>query len=542
MDIQDYIRFPEILSNLGCRKSSIQSERSRYLETYLRYIQAKSFAIESEYIDAGHLKNYASYYAFRTDDVGKKTTRLHFFSRKKEEVEDGFRYFSDRPLDGEYDQYLNEGYLGFIVIRPLQEAVIGRTCLRIYGEGVQASWNRHFPLLRTYKVMVGGMRLSVRSIAFQEQDDEIAACSATAIWHTLHALPHRITTGQIESLFDISNLASASDRQMPAPGEIAHRFPTTGLNAGQIQSYLQSKGLDCLVRGFSGKTRNIGLLEYIHTFCEAKFPLILVGRLYISESKDDNFQLGELHAVTVLGYSEKIDILSNSASERIGKLYVHDDQLGPFARYDVQMPEGGQDFSQYLPRGNNDRITDNSALHLYTKADKIHRRFLPVYAIIPIDSGIRYPYENVAAFARTISEVIIGQIETADQRKPQIEWSIRLQHGSDFKVSLRGVDWVDPQIRQDLLQSSFDYVWVVEFSEIKEMTRTRRLTAVFNANQLRQDGALEAIFSSGDSSVTATYDALLARTANAWDQGKNRTIFPPLIHPTLNKLASLIPQ
>lgn len=543
MNVQKYTKFPDILRALKCQTSACDSERSAYFETYLRYLQARCYIAEENYIDAGHLKDYSSYYSLRGDGVGKKTVRLHFFSKDVEQISSGFEYFSHRAATGDVDEFLNEGYLGFIVIRPLNETVIGRTCLRIYGSGVQASWHRHFPLLRDYKVTVGGMRLMVRSVAFQEQDNEIAACSATSIWHTLHALPHRITTQQIESLFQISSAASTTDRQMPAPGETVHRFPTTGLSAHQILNYLQSKGVDCLVRGFSGKTRSTGLLEYVQTFCSAGAPMILVGRLHVSHNRSSDYSMGELHAVTVLGYSENLEqSTAGGASENIGKIYVHDDTLGPFARYEVVMPDGGASFSSYLPDHLHDKTSLNSAQHLYTKAGPRYRRFLPVYAIVPIDEGVRYPYENVATFAKTFSEIIVGQLDTGQAHgpRPHIEWAVRLQHATQFKVSLRGMKWLDSEIRADLLERSLDYVWAAEFWELlPEGRRDRRLTAVFDANQLRQDGGLVAFFASGSDSKRASYEALIAKTLNAWDTGRNRETFPSAIHPVLNKLAQV---
>lgn len=551
MNVLKYSRFPDILARLKCQQVAIDGERASYLETYLRYLGAKSYVIEDGYIDAGYLKDYAAYYSMR-GDVARKTTRLHFFTRESAEIQEGFEYFWDRTSDGDVDDYLNDAYLGFVVIRPLNETVIGRSCLRAYGAGADdanGSWYRYFPLLRKYQVTLAGMRLNVRSVAFQEQDNEIAACSATAIWHALHALPHRITAQQIESLFEISNSASKTDHRMPALGEAAHRFPTTGLNADQIQGYLQSKGLECLVRGFSGMTMSTGLLEYVHTFCAAGFPLILVGRLHVSENRDRDYGPHELHAVTVLGFSESLKKTSpGAASEKIGKIYVHDDTLGPFARYEVAMPAEKATFASYLRSQYQDDMSRKAAQHLHTGTGTKarYRRFLPVYAIIPIDGGVKYPYENVATFATTFSELIRSQLDTGQAAgpRPQVEWAVKLLHGTEFKVSLRGADWLDADVRADLLERSLDYVWLAEFCEINPATqcRERRLTAIFDANQLRQEGSVIAIFASGGDVRQASYEALLAKTLHAWDAGKNRKTFPVSIHPAMNKIAVVLKE
>lgn len=72
MKVEKYSKFLDVLARLNCQREAIESERSSYLETYLRYLGAKSLFIEDEYIDAGHLKDYSAYYCLRGDSIGKK--------------------------------------------------------------------------------------------------------------------------------------------------------------------------------------------------------------------------------------------------------------------------------------------------------------------------------------------------------------------------------------------------------------------------------------------------------------------------------------
>jgi hypothetical protein len=51
-----------------------------YFFKYLNKIQAKSFLIESNYIDKDFLIDYSNYYSRSFREIPKTTDRIHFFS------------------------------------------------------------------------------------------------------------------------------------------------------------------------------------------------------------------------------------------------------------------------------------------------------------------------------------------------------------------------------------------------------------------------------------------------------------------------------
>ncbi len=65
---------------------------------------------------------------------------------------------------------LQDGYLGFIVVKPLPRTIIGRTCLKTYDS---KGGTRHFPIVRRYPVHLFGIPLRVETLAFQEQDQAV---------------------------------------------------------------------------------------------------------------------------------------------------------------------------------------------------------------------------------------------------------------------------------------------------------------------------------------------------------------------------------
>src|SRR5271166_6978671 len=78
-------------------------------------------------------------------------------------------------------------YLGFVVVRPLPQTVIGRSVLRTYDE--DNGQRRHFPVNpvnQRYRVNLFGLRLHVDGLAYQEQDTVLAACATVSLWSAFH--------------------------------------------------------------------------------------------------------------------------------------------------------------------------------------------------------------------------------------------------------------------------------------------------------------------------------------------------------------------
>ena len=108
-----------------------ESAVGTYLYGYLNYLKAKSVLFEERYIDKDFLIDYSNYYARSFKDYSKFTNRLHFFSEP----------FSDEEIKnlietGNANTYekLSESYLGFIVLKPIDDCngcrLIGRTILK----------------------------------------------------------------------------------------------------------------------------------------------------------------------------------------------------------------------------------------------------------------------------------------------------------------------------------------------------------------------------------------------------------------------------
>lgn len=92
-------------------------------EYYLKRLGTGTIVVEKEYVDRDYLEDFAAFYVRCFHAYSRCCRRLHFFSARF--TGDAFERF----LRGECPDLvttMKEGYLGFLVARPLPQAVICR--------------------------------------------------------------------------------------------------------------------------------------------------------------------------------------------------------------------------------------------------------------------------------------------------------------------------------------------------------------------------------------------------------------------------------
>ena len=154
---------------------------SVYFENYFSTLGAATILIEKEYVDRDFLEDFAAYYVRCFYPYERKCSRLHFFSHAF--ASDDFDALLCGTNGGLTEQELQNAYLGFIVVKPLSQTIIGRTCLKTYPEDNGRRW---FPITRRYEAHLYGMTLTVETLAFQEQDHVAAACATSSLWSAFH--------------------------------------------------------------------------------------------------------------------------------------------------------------------------------------------------------------------------------------------------------------------------------------------------------------------------------------------------------------------
>ncbi|MFZ1766560.1 MAG: hypothetical protein WAT68_07900 [Candidatus Nitrotoga sp.] len=476
--------FDSVIENiLGYGKAQFTSQ-IKYLFGYMKRRGALVIIIEKKYTDGDYLSDYANYYCRCHDDYPRKTTRLHFFEYKLNDEQFESILLED---DSAEKEKLSKAYLGFTVIKPLPETIVGRTCFAPYKEGTNSDGHlRYYPIWRNYKLSCYGLQLEVDSVAFQEQDAEVAACSTTAIWYVLHASPKRLTESEIPSPYDITSKAMhvAFNASNVENGSPHRRFPSPGLDLRQIAEYLRwgrydsfvvgvvpsRKENDAIIPGGEARLTNDFLLAYL----SSKTPLLIVGTLSTSNNQAKQpLAVKGLHAITIMGYSLDPDPDQSVNRrypnqqvhwkfERVVNLYIHDDGVGPFAKYQWS------DKSIQTDGATNTNSPWYLTNHL-ENGEPEERRFDPAYIIVPIRDKVRLSHSGIMEYI----ELACGWIyaSTSHGMEPSNfvrlksgEWSIELIEVNCLKANIMTTPTLKGERKSWCKASLPKYLWRVVFS------------------------------------------------------------------------------
>jgi len=410
----------------------------RFLLGYLETLGCRTMIVERGYTDRNFLEDYAAYYVRCFEPYDRVCTRLHFLAKEM----DGKAVSAAIVADDA--KALQDHYLGFVVVKPLPLTVIGRTCLRPYPSTEERP--RSYPTVQPQAVDLYGLKLSVDTLPFQEQDREVAACASSALWTMLHSTS-RLFQHAMPSPVEITKSATAHARVD------GRTFPNGGgLNTLQIADAIRSVGLEPFGIGVTSVPRlavqsdeysesahslperppgepenetpaqsvedaeraaqmQLELKIAVHAYLRSGIACALLAR-----TTDDVG--GELvkrgnHAVAITGYSlgDKPSLGYGTsetlfAAARLDRLYVHDDQTGPFTRF-------------LFEDGNMLAAEDFSA------PDVDRRLAEPVNLVVPLYHKIRIPLRQVVELTVALDETLEA-ISGIAGLKDRLEWDVQL--------------------------------------------------------------------------------------------------------------------
>src|SRR2546421_1304238 len=314
------------LSNAHCNPDEVASNaRAGYLLGYLSKLGARSMVVERHYTDGDYLEDFASYYVRCHRPYGRRCRRLHFFSCDLDDAKVLALILGELKADEALT--LQESYLGFVVARPLPNAVVGRTVLKTYPDD---GGRRHYSVLLTFTAHLFGMPLHIKGLPFQEQDTVLAACATVALWCAFQKTSELFGT-EAPRPASITRLANRA-------GHRGRPVPSHGLRIEEMCHAIRSVGLEPELLEWMGGNLPWVSLAYAHL--KAGLPVILIVDIQ-----------GDLHAITLTGYSlrdtrvSKREIAGNEVAVplrglRVLEFYGHDDQIGPHAQQRI-VPKSG---------------------------------------------------------------------------------------------------------------------------------------------------------------------------------------------------------
>ena len=306
-----------------------------YLGNYVAQLGGKTVVIEAHYIDRDYIDDVALFYARSLRAYPNYCYRIHFFSEAFDK--DRWRSFVTETDVEKRDQnrkLLQNSYLGFVVVRPLAGAPIGRTVLKTYPGQTPTGETRTFGGARDYVVHLTGFEFHVLGLAFQQQDQGVSACATTALWSAL-----RRASAPEEGLRvpTAANITEAASRYVLEDGRA---LPAAGLSIYQMCEATRAAGLaPLLIQAVSLEHDRAQILAYT----QSGFPPVLA--IQPLNSADG-------HAVCAVGVKlGKIapgtdpTIHYRDAATAVCGVYLHDDRLGPYATTQLEsytLPDTGE--------------------------------------------------------------------------------------------------------------------------------------------------------------------------------------------------------
>jgi hypothetical protein len=309
----------------------VDSRQVKYLRCYLHDLGARAVVIEPNYFDRDYLSEFEAFYATSSAGYPNICRRVHYFSRTVSRATFAKAVGGDEPA-----RTLVEGsYLGHVILRPIPGAPIGRTVLKVYPDdaGMVAGTPRVTQPAREYEAHVAGLTLKVSGLAWQQQDAAVGSCATVALWSMLHSSAfddhHAIpTTAQITSM---AHWSAPTGRRI---------FPDSGLQLAQVLEVIKGHGLaPVMITGdrehdeFSRER----FCSLVASFVRSGYPVLVSG--WLEE------EAREAHTVCIVGFRSPAvpDVADGEyvpADENIEVMYVHDDNLGPNARFHVEAKAG----------------------------------------------------------------------------------------------------------------------------------------------------------------------------------------------------------
>ncbi len=453
------------------RKSHISYFRNYFSH---RDISAKSIIVESEYVDHDYMEDYVAYYAKCFTEYDRHCSRVHFFSDTI--VEERFVNALKGQEEG-YNAYLQDNYLGFIVVKPLPRTTIGRTCLKTYDSD---GGRRNYLSINTNRVNLFGFELTVKSLPFQEQDSIVSACATSALWSAFNATG-KIFQHHIPSPSEITKAATQS-----SPGESRYFPNIEGLTAAQMADAVRHVGLEPL--RIKAKDPDI-FRRTLYAYLKSGIPALLMI-LLVDTSKAKGKEYLGAHAVAVTGYSLGLPApIATSPGDiklvasRVDKIYVHDDGVGPFSRLVIDPAptdwgEGRLDFSLTTTW----RCSDGTE-------GKV--KALPQMLLIPTYNKVRIHFHTVFEIIRQLDALV--RLLDENQFKVfngDLCWDIYLSTVNNYKISMLENGLLQGEELSRILTGCFPkFLWVASAMH----GTTKLCDFIFDATGIEQGSNLTSI-------------------------------------------------
>ncbi len=282
MSISTYIesigKAKELIGKLLHEEFEISEEISEVLYEYIvkqHFANFKDNAYilaETNYVDKVYRDSYYHYYSSKLRNYKRDTVRLSFF---EEEIK------GDDFFDTAKHEDLKKRYRGFIILRPTEPSIIGRSVI-----SPLLLKNSNFTVcVSKFHTTVNGLKFTVKGFPHSSQDTEMMSCAETTLWSMMEYFSNKYSDYQpvlpskiIRTLNQVS-----SERQIPSKG----------LNINQMSYALKEFGFG---------TRIYSKEEYLNEF-EGLFSCYVESGVPIITAMENVHRGGNVgHALLAVGH------------------------------------------------------------------------------------------------------------------------------------------------------------------------------------------------------------------------------------------------
>jgi hypothetical protein len=297
-----------------------------YVEGYVRDLGCRSLVVEGHYIDRDHMEDHSVFYSKSLQPYPNACRRVHFFSCQSAVLRSELKRLrsavTPEQFRAESVEFSKNFYLGFCVIKPLPGCPVGRTILRCFGAEADKGYLRNFACTCDCRAHLLGIPLSVRGLAFQQQDLGVSACATTALWSALQKA-RELEEGAAATPAQITMRASQFTLPFGRP------MPSEGLSLDQMCQAVHSLGYAPNL--YRADTFDVSRALLYSAVLSGISPVLIIE------------QGDRAHAVAVAGMKVRkfhvgclVDPLMDDRAGDLAAIYVHDDRYGPYLKADIR--------------------------------------------------------------------------------------------------------------------------------------------------------------------------------------------------------------
>lgn len=386
-----------------------------------------SLYIEYPYVDKVYRDSYYTYFSSKHNEYHRDSIRVCLFSKA---------IYPDYFRKKKRQKYLQDCFLGYIIIRPTFPNVIGRSLLN-----KKTLKDANF-INCTCKgsVTVNGVKLEVEGFPHSSQDTESISCAETTIGGLMEYFGNRYPDYKPALPSTILNALSHYSKQ--------RMLPSNGLTVEQISYALKEFGFGTYIYS-RDDAYDIEIENLIATYIESGIPLIAAL---------ENDQIG--HAVLIIGHdndseinfkkqkTKELDFTGKTINyidytDIFKKFVIQDDNLPPYRLIDLSNPAEHYGANPEFAGCTIKSIVVPLYKKVYLEADKAKQFVLAI--VSDVDFGFNFNERFIFRFFLTSSRSFkhhISQLNDLDgdiknilvlSRMPKFVWCGEFYKRNDYK-------------------------------------------------------------------------------------------------------------